>query len=60
MVLVANPSFCNKLKGKGKAKGEDDDESDFDHQTLLSTVILNWTDHESDGILFCDIPPNDP
>ena len=28
--------------------------------TLLSTIILNWTDPESDWILFFDIPPNDP
>jgi hypothetical protein len=35
------------------------DESDYDHQTFLSTIILNWTDPESDWILFFDILPND-
>ena len=27
---------------------EDDNESDLDYQTLLSIVILNWSDPESD------------
>ena len=60
-VIVSNPSssFSNKLKGKGMEKSEDDDESDPNHQTLLSTIILNWIDPESDWIVFSDIPPND-
>jgi len=50
----------SKLKGHGKKKSEDGDEGDPNHQTLLSTVILNRIDPESDWILFFDIPPNDP
>ena len=59
-VSTARSSFSNKLKEKGKEKSEDDDESDPPHQTLLSTIILIWTDPESDWILFSNIPPNDP
>jgi len=58
-VFTASSSFSNKLKGKGKEKSEDSDESEPNHQTLLSTIILNWTVPESDWILFSDIPPND-
>jgi len=59
-VSNSSSSLSIKLKGKGKEKSEDGDEGDSDYQTLLSTVILNWTDPESDWILFFDIPPNDP
>jgi hypothetical protein len=59
-VSNSRSSLSSKLKGKGKEKSEDDDESDLDHQTLLSTIILNWNDPESDRILISDIPPNDP
>ena len=59
-VSNSSSSLSNKLKGKGKEKIEDSDEGDHDHQTLLSTVILNWTDPKLDWILFSDIPPNDP
>jgi len=48
MFLLQVRHFSNKLKGKGKEKSEDDDAVDLDHQTLLSTFILNWIDHESD------------
>ena len=58
-VFDASSSFSNQKKGKGKEKGEDDDDSNPDHQTLLSIVILNWTDLGSDWILFSDISPND-
>ena len=50
---------ANKLEGNGKEKIEDGEESDPDHQTLLSTIILNWSDPETYWILFSDIPPND-
>ena len=30
------------------------------HQAKLSEIALNWTDHESDLILFYDIPLDDP
>jgi len=59
-VSNSSSSLSSKLKGKGKEKSEDGDEGDPSHQTLLSTVILNWTDPEFDRILFSDIPPNDP
>jgi hypothetical protein len=59
-VSNSSSSLGNKLKGKGKEKSEDDDESDTNHQTLLSTIILNWIDPESNWILFSNIPPNDP
>jgi hypothetical protein len=59
-ISTSSSSFSNKLKGKGKKKSEDDNENDPNHQTLLSTIIINWTDHESDCILFSGIPPNDP
>ena len=47
-VSISSSSFSNKLEERGKKKIEDGDESDLDHQTLLSTIILNWTDPESD------------
>ena len=59
-VSTSSPPFSNKLKGKGEEKSEDDDESDLDHHTLLSTIILNLFDPESDWILFSYISPNDP
>ena len=31
-----------------------------EHQTVLSTVVLNWTDPEVDWILFSDFSPTDP
>ena len=40
-VSTASSSCSNTLKGKGTEKSEDADESDPDHQTLLSTIILN-------------------
>jgi hypothetical protein len=60
-VDVSNPSssLSSKLEGRCKNKIEEGDESDSDHQTLLSTIILNWTDPKSDWILFSNIPPND-
>ena len=57
-VDVSNSS--SSLSGKLKGKIKDGDEGDHDPQTLLSTVILNWTDLELDWILFSNIPPNDP
>jgi len=59
-VSTASSSVSNKLKGKDKEKNEDDDESDHDYHTFLCTIILRWTDPESNWILLSDIPPNDP
>jgi hypothetical protein len=50
---------ANKLEGKGKEKIENGEEIDPDHQTLLSTIILNWSDPKTYWILFFDTPPND-
>jgi hypothetical protein len=58
-VSNSSSSLTNKLEGRGKIFFEDGDEKDSDYQTRLSTIILNWSDPESDWILFFDIPPND-
>jgi len=59
-VSTTSPSFSNKLKGKGKQKVKMMTyEGDLDYQTLLITIILIWTDLETDWILFSDIPLND-
>jgi len=57
--ILSSPSD-SKSKDKGKMKVEVASSDDFDHQTKLSTIVLNWTDHESDWMLFSDIPLDDP
>jgi hypothetical protein len=57
-VSILTSSSERKSKDKGRTKSGDT--SSDDHQTKLSTIVLNWTVHESDWILFSDIPLDDP
>jgi hypothetical protein len=57
-ISILNSPFDSKSKDKGKMKAEDT--SSYDHQIKLSTIVLNWTDLESDWIIFSDIPLDDP
>jgi hypothetical protein len=59
-VSTLSSSSSSKSNDKGKAKAEDTRSDDYDHQTKLSTILLNWTDPKSDWILFFDIPLDDP
>ena len=45
-VNTSDFSSSSSSKSKLKGKHEDTSDSDPDHQTLLSTVVLNWTDPE--------------
>ena len=47
-VSIVSYLFGSKSKDKGKMKAEDTISDDSDHQTNLSTIVLNWTDPESD------------
>ncbi len=58
-VNTSDFSSSSSSKSKLKGKQEDTSDSDPDHQTLLSSVVLNWTDPEVDWISFSDISPTD-
>ncbi len=53
-------SSSNNKSNRTKGKNEETTEMDPDHQTLLSTVVLNWKDPEVDWISFSDISPTNP
>jgi hypothetical protein len=48
--INGSPVSSNKSKDTGKTKVEDEDVSGCEHHTVLSTIILNETDHEFDWI----------
>ena len=57
-VSILNSPSDNKSKDKGISKAEDKSLDDL--QNKLSIIVLNWTDLESDWILFSGIPLDDP
>ena len=62
-VTTIDLGSSNSIKYKiEKTKGTSDEttEMDHDHQILLNTVVLNWTDPEVDWISFSDISSTDP
>ncbi len=59
-VTTSDLGSSSSNKSKTKGNNEETTKMDPDHQTLLSTVVLNWTDPEVDWISFSDISPTDP
>ena len=59
-VTTSDLSSSSNDKSKTKGKNDETSEMDSDHQTLLSTVVLNWTEPEVDWISFSNISPTDP
>ncbi len=59
---LTTSDLCPSSSSKSNAKGKTEEISKMEpeHQTILSTVVLNQTDPEVNWISFSDISPTDP